>query len=113
MELHQPARHRRGRLDEVPRALPGAMFLKVTSKTPGYPAPMDHAPDKHERLAEDIRLLGRVLGDTIRALEGEPAFALVEEIRQLAVASRRTEDTASRRKLEATLDALSPEEAVS
>src|SRR5687768_10262174 len=74
---------------------------------------MDTAADKHARLAEDIRLLGRILGDTIRSLEGEPAFALVEEIRQLAVAARRTEDTASRRKLEATLDSLTPEQAVS
>jgi phosphoenolpyruvate carboxylase len=38
-------------------------------------------PDKHARLAEDIRLLGRILGETIRSLEGEPAFALIEEIR--------------------------------
>src|SRR5688500_4193355 len=70
------------------------------------------SPDKHARLAEDIRLLGRILGDTIRALEGEPAFALVEEIRQLAVAARRSEDTASRRKLESTLDSLTPAQAV-
>jgi phosphoenolpyruvate carboxylase len=70
------------------------------------------SPDKHARLAEDIRLLGRILGDTIRSLEGEPAFALVEEIRQLAVAARRSEDTASRRKLESTLDSLTPAQAV-
>jgi phosphoenolpyruvate carboxylase len=74
---------------------------------------MDTAADKHARLAEDIRLLGRILGDTIRSLEGEPAFALIEEIRQLAVAARRTEDEASRGKLEATLDSLTPEQAVS
>ncbi len=44
--------------------------------------------EKDARLGEDIRLLGRILGDTIRAYEGEAAFALVEDIRQLAVASR-------------------------
>ena len=35
--------------------------------------------EKDARLGEDIRLLGRILGDTIRAYEGEAAFALVEE----------------------------------
>ena len=68
--------------------------------------------DKDARLAEDIRLLGRVLGDTIRGFEGEATYALIEEIRQLAVASRRLEDTASRDKLSATLDALTTDQAL-
>jgi phosphoenolpyruvate carboxylase len=69
-------------------------------------------PDKDARLAEDIRLLGRVLGDTIRAYEGEEAFRRIEEIRRLAVASRRREDVESRRALGRQLDALSDEQAV-
>ncbi len=73
---------------------------------------MDTPHDKDERLGEDIRLLGRLLGETIRAFEGEAAFALVEEIRQLAVASRRLEDTDSRKRLEDTLNHLTPEQAV-
>ncbi len=71
--------------------------------------------DRHEkdaRLAEDIRLLGRILGDTIRAYEGEAAFNQIEEIRRLAVASRRREDVESRRALARTLDALADEQAV-
>jgi phosphoenolpyruvate carboxylase len=64
------------------------------------------------RLGEDIRLLGRLLGDTIRAYEGEDTFNLIEEIRQLAVANRRGEDVASRARLSKTLDALTPEQAV-
>ena len=68
--------------------------------------------DKDARLAEDIRLLGRLLGDTIRAYEGDPAFALIEEIRRLAVASRRLDDVASREQLEKALDALTAEQAV-
>ncbi len=40
-------------------------------------------------LAEDIRLLGRLLGDVIREHEGEESFQLIEEIRQLSVASRK------------------------
>jgi phosphoenolpyruvate carboxylase len=41
--------------------------------------------EKDLPLREDIRLLGRLLGDTIREREGEGAFALVEQIRQTAV----------------------------
>ena len=33
-------------------------------------------------LVEDIRLLGRILGDVIREQEGAPAFDLIEEIRK-------------------------------
>ena len=73
---------------------------------------MDRAPDKDAPLAEDIRLLGRLLGDTIRAYEGEFTFDLIETIRRLAVASRRLEDVASRRSLAQTLDALSDDQAV-
>ena len=55
-------------------------------------APMSESRDKDAPLTHDIRLLGRVLGDTIRHYEGERTFELIEEIRQLAVASRRLED---------------------
>jgi phosphoenolpyruvate carboxylase len=68
--------------------------------------------EKDARLGEDIRLLGRILGDTIRAYEGEAAFALVEDIRQLAVASRRLEDTDSATRLSRVLDGLSADQAV-
>jgi len=69
-------------------------------------------PDKDARLGEDIRLLGRILGDTIRVYEGEPAFNLIEDIRRLAVASRRLEDVASSQQLSRTLDSLTVEQAV-
>jgi len=75
-------------------------------------APSPAPSDKDARLGEDIRLLGRLLGDTIRAYEGEATFTLIEEIRQLAVASRRMEDVASRQRLAAILDALKPGQAV-
>src|SRR6185437_9692841 len=41
--------------------------------------PLD-TPDKDLPLRDDIRLLGRILGDTIRAQEGPPVFAIVEQI---------------------------------
>ncbi|CAM3550215.1 phosphoenolpyruvate carboxylase [Bordetella sputigena] len=43
-------------------------------------------------LTEDIRLLGRLLGEVIREQEGDEAYELVEQVRQLAVAYRRDDD---------------------
>lgn len=52
------------------------------------------ALSSHERpLVDDIRWLGRLLGDIIREQEGDKAFALVEQIRRLSVAFRRDADT--------------------
>ena len=65
-------------------------------------------PDKDLPLRDDIRLLGRILGDTIRSQEGEPVFAIVERIRRSSVRFHRDEDEAARHELEATLNGLSP-----
>jgi phosphoenolpyruvate carboxylase len=73
---------------------------------------MNDRHDKDARLGEDIRLLGRLLGDTIRTYEGAVTFNLIEDIRQLAVASRRREDRPSQERLSATLNGLSDEQAV-
>jgi len=73
---------------------------------------MDRIDQKDAPLAEDIRLLGRLLGDTIREHEGELTFDIVETIRRLAVAARRLEDVTSRRSLAQTLDALTDDQAV-
>jgi phosphoenolpyruvate carboxylase len=70
------------------------------------------AHDKDEALVSDIRLLGRILGDTLRLHEGEETYGLIETIRKLAVASRRLEDVTSRRSLAQTLDALADDQAV-
>ncbi len=43
-------------------------------------------------MKEDIRLLGRLLGDVLRDQEGEDVFAVVETIRQTAVRFRREAD---------------------
>ncbi|MDH5857014.1 phosphoenolpyruvate carboxylase [Lampropedia aestuarii] len=50
------------------------------------------AADKEQPLLDDIRLLGRILGDVIREQEGTAAFELIERIRQLAVADRKAGD---------------------
>ena len=64
-------------------------------------------PDRERALRDDIRLVGRVLGDTVRQQQGEAVFATVERIRQISIAFRREGDAAARRELEATLDSLS------
>jgi phosphoenolpyruvate carboxylase len=65
--------------------------------------------DRERALRDDIRLVGRVLGDTVRQQEGEAVFATVERIRQISIAFRRDGDAAARRELEATLNSLSHE----
>jgi phosphoenolpyruvate carboxylase len=64
------------------------------------------------RLREDIRLLGRILGDTVRDQEGAEVFDIVERIRQTSVRFHRDEDRLARRELEGILDGLSTAETV-
>ena len=56
------------------------------------PARTRRTDDKDAPLKEDIRLLGRLLGDVIRHQEGESVFEIVETIRQTAVRFRRESD---------------------
>jgi phosphoenolpyruvate carboxylase len=67
------------------------------------------APDSHkdEPLRNDIRLLGRLLGDTVREQEGDAVFNVVERVRQTAVRFARDGDPAVRAELAALLDPLS------
>ena len=69
--------------------------------------------DKDLPLKEDIRLLGRLLGDTLREQEGDETFDLIEQIRQTAIRFRRDGDTQARSELEATLNRLSHADTVS
>ncbi|MFZ4478569.1 MAG: phosphoenolpyruvate carboxylase [Rhodoferax sp.] len=64
-------------------------------------------------LLEDIRLLGRILGDVIREQEGIAAFGLIEQIRQLSVAFHRDADTSADRALKKLLKGLSNDRTVS
>ena len=62
-------------------------------------------PDKDSPLREDTRLLGRLLGDVLRAQTGEAGYARIEAIRQTAIRFRRAgPDEAPA--IEAELDAL-------
>src|ERR1700761_6851037 len=69
-------------------------------------------PDKDLPLRDDIRLLGRILGDTVRQQEGDAVYDIVEAIRQNSVRFHRDEDDAARRALEATLNGLGPEQTI-
>ena len=53
---------------------------------------MDAPTDKDLPLKEDTRLLGRVLGDVLRAQTGEGGYARIEAIRQTAIRFRRAGD---------------------
>jgi phosphoenolpyruvate carboxylase len=68
---------------------------------------------KDEPLADDIRLLGGILGDTVREQEGEAVFAVIEAIRRLSVAVSRKADPEAARELDRLLKRLTPSETVS
>src|SRR5580658_8568361 len=68
--------------------------------------------DKDLPLREDIRLLGRLLGDTVREQRGAAVFDTVERIRQSSVRFRRDEDGAAREELANTLNSLPRSEAL-
>ncbi len=64
-------------------------------------------------LFDDIRLLGRLLGDVIREQEGPVMFDTVERIRQLSVSYHRDGESRLRRSLDRTLQELTRDDAVS
>jgi phosphoenolpyruvate carboxylase len=70
------------------------------------------AAAKNRPLVEDIRLLGRILGDVIREQEGRDAFELIERIRQLSVAYRLKDDASAGRVLDRLLKNLSADQTV-
>jgi len=82
------------------------------------PSDPDLRPNRSEdieadaRLREDIRLLGRILGDTVRDQEGADVFDLVERIRQTSIRFHRDDDKPARRELELILDSMSTSQTV-
>jgi phosphoenolpyruvate carboxylase len=76
-------------------------------------AALAKAKENERPLVEDIRLLGRILGDVIREQEGAAAFELVEQIRKLSVAFRRHADQEADKTLKKLLKGLSGDQTVS
>ena len=77
------------------------------------PAPAKRTKDNERPLVEDIRLLGRILGDEIREQEGAAAFELIEKSRTLSVAFRRDADHEADKALKKLLKGLSGDQTVS
>jgi phosphoenolpyruvate carboxylase len=69
--------------------------------------------DNERPLVEDIRLLGRILGDVIREQEGVTAYELIEQVRKLSVAFRRDADQEADKALKKLLKGLSGDQTVS
>ena len=72
----------------------------------------DKEKDKDGPLKEDIRLLGRMLGDVLREQEGAEVFAVVETIRQTAVRFRRDVDADAGDALDKLLKKLTREQTI-
>jgi phosphoenolpyruvate carboxylase len=69
--------------------------------------------DNERPLVEDIRLLGRILGDVIREQEGAEIYELIEKIRKLSVSFRRDADHEADKALKKLLKNLPGDHAVS
>jgi phosphoenolpyruvate carboxylase len=88
-----------------------------SSRTPiaptALPGDEGDAAAKNRPLIEDIRLLGRLLGDVIREQEGKEAFDLIEKVRQLSVSFRLKQDSRAGKALDRLLKNLSGDQTVS
>ncbi|MGH8820711.1 MAG: phosphoenolpyruvate carboxylase, partial [Rhodoferax sp.] len=82
-------------------------------RAPQGAPPLARSRDNERPLVEDIRLLGRILGDVIREQDGVAAFELVEQVRKLSVAFRRDADQEADKALKKLLKSLSGDQAVS
>ena len=79
---------------------------------PNNPNNPTETPEKDVPLRYDTRLLGRILGDTVRAQEGDAVFELVEHIRRTGVLFHRDADEAARQELQATMSGLPTDQAI-
>lgn len=85
----------------------------MTSSHRKTEAPSVRKSDKDAPLIQDIRLLGRILGDVIREQEGVEAFELIEQVRKLSVAFRRDADHDADKALKKLLKGLTGDQTVS
>jgi phosphoenolpyruvate carboxylase len=74
-------------------------------------APREDDP-KDAPLKEDIRLLGRILGDTVREQQGSEVFDIIERIRLASIRFHRDNEVSARRELAAILDSLDADQTV-
>ncbi|EJL76809.1 phosphoenolpyruvate carboxylase [Polaromonas sp. CF318] len=81
--------------------------------TAAAPKASTRSRDNERPLVEDIRLLGRILGDVIREQEGVAAYELIEQVRKLSVTFRRDADPEADKALKKLLKGLSGDQTVS
>jgi phosphoenolpyruvate carboxylase len=86
---------------------------KPAGSEPIKPKASARSRDNERPLVEDIRLLGRILGDVIRDQEGVAAYELIEQVRKLSVAFRRDADQEADKALKKLLKGLSGDRTVS
>ncbi len=67
-----------------------------------------HGSGRQDALREDIRFLGRILGEVIREDAGPKVFDVVETVRRLAVQFRRGTDSTAGTKMYRLLNRLTP-----
>src|SRR5260370_3371765 len=110
---------RRTAASPAPSSSTAAAAVATLAPAPDPGAPAQHKTrgrgreDKDQPLFEDIRYLGRLLGDVVREQEGDAVFDVVETIRQNAVKFRREDDSRAAEALDEQLRALTPEQTVS
>ena len=75
--------------------------------------PSARVKNNERPLVDDMRLLGRILGDVIRDQEGVAAYELIELVRTLSVAFRRDADQDADKALKTLLKDLSGDQTVS
>jgi phosphoenolpyruvate carboxylase len=90
----------------------GARITKE-AKEPTAAKASGRSRDNERPLLEDIRLLGRLLGDVIREQDGVAAYELIEQVRKLSVAFRRDADQDADKALKKLLKGLSADQTVS
>ncbi len=94
----------------MPRA---AALVVAAPPTSRHRNAVREAAEKNRPLVDDIRFLGRILGEVIHEQEGKAAYELVERVRQLSVAFRLQHDAPAGRALDRLLKNLSGDQTVS
>src|SRR5487761_1588301 len=85
------------------------MLEKITLDS-ADPLGTEETPEKDLPLRNDIRLLGRILGETLRSQAGDAMFEIVERVRRSSIRFHRDADEIARQELESILNRLAPDE---
>ena len=94
-------------------AEPSPLATRAAETAPEAAPPLRTESSRSDHgLHEDMRLLGRLLGQTVRQHEGQEAFERIESIRRLSISASRNDREAAA-KLDVLLNRLTAREALS